>query len=145
MTGISRSRFFRRPAVVALLLLAALAACDQSGSTPTNSAGDFGGDLAALGTEPFWRVNIRADQVTLSRLGEADSAGPNKGPTIDGGTATWSVAGVPLPFTLTLTKQDCSDGMSDRHYPFKAILGYDERSLSGCATTPAALASKPAP
>ena len=48
-----------RPALV----LAFLAGFDQNRKT---SAGTATGDLTALGTEPFWTANIRADRATLS-------------------------------------------------------------------------------
>jgi len=133
-----------RALAAALLLSAALAGCDRNdGKAP--AAGDFAGDLNALGTEPFWGVAIRADHLTLSRPGEDDIQGANAGPKIDGGSATWTVSGGAKPFTLTVTKADCSDQMSDRHYPYKAFLTLDERTIAGCAATPEMLASKPAP
>jgi uncharacterized membrane protein len=44
-------------------VLAFLAGFDQNRKT---SAGTATGDLTALGTEPFWTANIRADRATLS-------------------------------------------------------------------------------
>ena len=127
----------------ALLLAAALVGCEEGNDTA--ATGDFSGDLNALGTEPFWGVSIRAEHVTLSRPGEEDIQGSNAGPKIEGGSATWTVSGGAKPFTVTVTKGDCSDNMSDRHYPYKALLTFEERVLGGCAATPAMLAAKPAP
>lgn len=137
-----RSIAFRVSA--ALLLAAAFAGCDQSDANKPAS-GDFAGDLNAIGTEPFWGVAIRTDHITLSRPGEEDIQGSNAGAKISGDSATWTVSGGSKPFTVTVTKGDCSDQMSDRHYPYKAFLTLDERTMAGCAATPAMLATKPAP
>ena len=136
----------RLPILAALLLAGALAGCNEKAADGAGAAaGDFSGDLTALGTEPFWTVNIRSDRLTFSRPDAADVVGTNAGPKIADGAATWNAPDATTPFMLTLTKEDCSDQMSDRHYPFKAVLTFDETTLTGCATTPAALASKPAP
>jgi uncharacterized membrane protein len=132
----------------ALLLLSALALCGQVATTAlaeATTASDFSGDLNALGTEPFWAVTIRAEGLTFSRPGEDDVKSANPGPVVAQGAATWTVQGGAAPFTLTLTKEDCSDGMSDRHYTFKATLAFQDKTLYGCAASPAAIAAQPAP
>lgn len=118
---------------------------DAVGADAPAAAGEFSGDLNALGTEPFWAVTIRADSLTFSRLGEDDVRNANPGPVIAQDTATWTIAGGSAPLTLTLTKGACSDGMSDRHYASKAVLAFQDKTLYGCADTPAAIAAQPAP
>jgi uncharacterized membrane protein len=130
-----------------MLLASALAISGQgiADAKAADAPGAFSGDLNALGTEPFWAVTIRADGLTLSRPGEDDLRTANAGPVIAQGAATWAIAGGPAPFTLRLTEETCSDGMSDRHYAFKAVLVFKDKTLYGCADTPAAIAAQPAP
>ena len=135
-----------------MLLASALTGCGQSGvdatataSSQTATAGDFAGDLNALGTEPFWAIKIRADGLTFSRPGVEDVKSANAGPVIENDRATWTVADGPTPFKLTLTKGDCSDGMSDRHYAMNAVLVFGDKTMYGCAATPASIAAQPAP
>ncbi|CDM58682.1 MULTISPECIES: COG3650 family protein [Rhizobium] len=139
-------------ALRALLLASTLTACGQSGvdaAAPEGRlaapAGDFSGDLNALGTEPFWAIRIRSDSITFSRPGAEDVKSVNPGPVAKKERASWTVPGGPAPFKLTLTKGDCSDGMSDRHYPLNAVLAFGDKTMYGCAATPAAIAAQPAP
>ncbi|KQV64590.1 hypothetical protein [Rhizobium sp. Root1220] len=123
--------------------MATAAVAQDSG--PEAMASELAGDLNALGTEPFWAVRIRADAVTFSRPGKDDVKSANPGPvTVEGG-AVWTVGGGPSPFKLTLLKAECSDGMSDRNYGFRATLVFDSKTLYGCAASPAAIAAQPAP
>jgi uncharacterized membrane protein len=133
----------------AILLASALTMCGQSVvdavAADAPVAAGFSGDLNALGTEPFWAVTIRGDGLTFSRPGEDDVRNANPGAVIAKEAATWTIAGGSAPFKLTLTKEACSDGMSDRHYAFKAVLAFQDKTLYGCADTPAAIAAQPAP
>jgi uncharacterized membrane protein len=44
---------------------------------------------------------------------------------------------------MTLRKQDCSDGMSDRTYPWAAEVVFKGETLRGCAATPEFIAQTP--
>jgi uncharacterized membrane protein len=90
-------------------------------------------------------MTIRASGLTFSRPGEDDVRYANPGPVIRQGSATWTLADPLARLKLTLTNEDCSDGMSDRHYSFKAVVAFEEKTLYGCADTPAAIAAQPAP
>jgi len=46
---------------------------------------------------------------------------------------------------LRLTPGECSDGMSDRHYPYFAEVGVGKALLKGCAAKPQDLAAQPRP
>ncbi|MCI3180029.1 hypothetical protein C5708_07150 [Caulobacter sp. CCUG 60055] len=109
-------------------------------SVPT--AADFSGDLNALGAEPFWAVKVRAGGLTLSRPGKPDLDLPNGGAALKDGGAVWTLDKPAA--TLTLRLADCSDGMSDRRYPFKAELTLEGRTLSGCATHASAMTNEAA-
>lgn len=101
----------------------------------------FAGDINALGTEPFWAVEVRETTLKLSRPGETDFVAPNPQPKVEGDKASWSGNGL----TLTLTEAPCSDGMSDRTYPWTAQAVYAGATLSGCAIKSQDMADAPRP
>lgn len=91
------------------------------------------------GTEPFWGLSIKP---VLGGF-EAKYASPElpdgavfsvsrfAGNNGLGFSGDWNGA----PVNLALTPGDCSDGMSDRLYPYTATLQLDEVTLFGCAYT----------
>ena len=138
--------------LVPLLALAAVCACkpapDVAEQEPAPAAapapaatGPFDGEINALGTEPFWAVEIRPGSLKMTRPDAADLVVPNPGPRVEFGKAVWPAQGL----VVTLTEGQCSDGMSDRTYPWFAevVAGID--TYKGCATQAAALAAQPAP
>jgi uncharacterized membrane protein len=89
---------------------------------------DYRSTLRLTGTEPFWGVQIKANQITMQRPDYADMTVINPGPAISGDTATWTGQGL----TVTLKPADCSDGMSDNHYPYEATVTVGAEVLKGC-------------
>lgn len=91
--------------------------------------------ITLTGTEPFWGM-------TISR-GQANYANPQHPEGWDfavsrfagnnglGFSGNWD--GVPV--TITLTPGQCSDGMSDRAYPYVATVAMGEEILRGCGFT----------
>ena len=98
----------------------------------TTAPDAFAGDFNALGTEPFWAVEVRPLTLKLSRPDAIDLTVANAGPKVDGGNAVWTGPGL----VLTLSKGPCSDGMSDRRYPYVAQATVGDTVLKGCATRP---------
>lgn len=90
---------------------------------------DFAGPLQAAGTEPFWGLSIRPDGMVLTRPDHEAVRAPNPGPKIEGKTAVWSSGGL----QATLAPTHCSDGMSDRDYPYAATVTVGGETLKGCA------------
>lgn len=146
-----RSIFFAAP--LALIV----AACSQGTTEKTEAPADapapasLGGvdlnqPLRALGTEPFWSVDITKDAMVYTGVdGQAQRAGDPR-PVVQGTTAVYTGAtddGTAMVVTLIAT--ECSDGMSDRIYPLTAKVELGEVSLNGCAASPAYLNSQPAP
>lgn len=120
-----------------------LASCGQGENA--NVPGDTG-DKAAYagiaqesvivlnGTEPFWGghvergtfiyttpENIGGTRISVSRF--AGRGGLSFSGELDG-----------QPLDLAVTPGDCSDGMSDRIYPFVATLQIGSEQRSGCAS-----------
>lgn len=132
----------RKQALVAISGLL-LAACGQSGD-----AGNVPGDASDTeaysgigehdvvrftGTEPFWGgqvagtsltyttpENIDGETITVTRF--AGRGGLSFSGNLDG-----------RPLDLAITPGDCSDGMSDRTYPFVATLQLGSEQRNGCA------------
>lgn len=92
---------------------------------------DFLGPLQAAGTEPFWGLRVGGKELVFSRPGQADVRVANPGPRMEGKSAVWAAPHGALE--LTLTPGHCSDGMSDRDYPYTAVVVADGQTLSGCA------------
>jgi uncharacterized membrane protein len=122
---------------VAVLALAGfLSACQTApvGATPTHEAMLPVPDaIDALGTEPFWAVMIDAEQIALTRPDHPPVTAPNVGASRTGSAARWEAKTAEGVLKLTVTAGPCSDGMSDRSYPFKAEASIGGRKLKGCA------------
>jgi len=133
------------PPVCALLLL--VAGCSgggaDAGSEKTVTAADSrpysgigaGEAIHFTGTEPFWGGEVSGDTLTYQtpddqkgrQIAVARFAGRN------GVSFSGDLDGKPL--VLAITPGRCSDGMSDRAYPFAATLQVRGEQRQGCAWT----------
>lgn len=90
--------------------------------------------LRALGTEPFWNAQISGEMLTYTspddqkgrhaELVRRDRAGGAEFSGKLGGSA----------LHIAVTKRACSDGMSDRSYPFTVVLTLGSERRQGCAS-----------
>lgn len=139
---------------LALTALAVLAACSPAPDTsepaepaaaaaPAVLAGvDLSRPLRALGTEPFWAVELTGSELVYSGVDRPEQRAPQGRPRMQGTMATWEATTTQgTPLTVTLTATECSDGMSDRTYPLTALVKVGEETLTGCAATTAAIMS----
>lgn len=116
-------------------LLAAVALVGMAGCVtlaPTQ-AGRFPDRLVGLGTEPFWNVTVNGGQI-----GYRDPETPNQQTAqvsrhSEGGRLhlTGRLDGRAL--RAVFVTEQCSDGMSDRTYPYSLVLTLGGRTLRGCA------------
>lgn len=90
-------------------------------------------DLA--GTEPFWAVQIRPSGISFSGPDRPSLTGANQGPAASDGGAVWRLTAGGTPLTIRLRRETCSDGMSDRVYPFAATVTVGDEVLKGCGAT----------
>jgi uncharacterized membrane protein len=97
----------------------------------------------ALGTEPFWGLEIRTDQIKFSGMDRPDKLTANRGAVIEGDTATWRAASAGVDLSVALTAGQCSDGMSDRTYPLKAHVEVGGELFDGCAASTEFIMAKP--
>lgn len=107
---------------------------------------DLNQPLRAIGTEPFWAVEITPATLTYSDVDRPEQAFPSPGPDIQGTTAVYAVENGGEPsMTVTLMTTECSDGMSDRIYPLTAMVEIGDETLNGCAQSVAAMMAEPRP
>ncbi len=135
--------------ILSSLAVLALAACSSETEAPAPAEPpppvELGGvnldqPLRALGTEPFWGVDVTANELLYSGVDRPERRATHDGPEVMGTVATWQGT---TPdgdgMTLTLMATECSDGMSDRTYPLTARLQVGDETLNGCAASTAAI------
>jgi uncharacterized membrane protein len=96
----------------------------------------FRGDFDAVGTEPFWAARIRADGITIMQPDAQPVIAPNQAPRMAGPQAVWASMAGDEPVLVAMVEQDCSDGMSDRVYPYAVELQLGDQTFIGCADRP---------
>ena len=155
-----------RALIAASLLSLALAACDGGASAPSGAIGEPTGESIAAAPTPGAAPGDAGDSAAYSGIGAAETihftgTEPFWGGESAGGTLTYSTpenidgttiaverfagrGGLSLagqldgaPFDMAITPGDCSDGMSDRTYPFTATLQVRGEQRNGCAWTDA--------
>lgn len=87
----------------------------------------------ALGTEPFWSVEVLPGQM---RYSDPENIAGTTFPVTEaqaGGGTRYSGSLNGQPVSLLVQPGTCSDGMSDTVYPWKAALTIGERTEQGCA------------
>jgi uncharacterized membrane protein len=91
--------------------------------------------ITLTGTEPFWGITIEDGQASYADPDhpEARSFAVSRfaGNNGLGFSGDWDGA----PVTISVTPGQCSDGMSDRTYPYVATIALGEETLRGCGYT----------
>lgn len=108
--------------------------------SPVLAGVDLGQPVRALGTEPFWSIELTGTELVYTAPEPPEQRAPQPRPVVQGTTAVYetkTAEGTALSVTLVAT--ECSDGMSDRTYPLTAMVRIGEVSLSGCAASTAAV------
>lgn len=134
---------------LAVLALVTLSACSPEAGAPDVVAPepsvvlagvDLGRPVRALGTEPFWAVEMTGTELVYSGVDRPEQRAPQPKTGIQGTTATFdSVTSTGTPISIMLAATECSDGMSDRTYPLSAIVRIGDETLTGCAASTAAI------
>ncbi len=134
----------RKPISLPIFAAALLGACTQTPGEITRDTKPFDGideqaSITLLGTEPFWNLDIAPEEGGYNATFQTPD-------NLDG--ATFAVArfagnnGVGFNGDLdgkqvqaAITPGACSDGMSDRSFPYTATLAMGEDTFYGCAYT----------
>lgn len=107
----------------------AAAPADAPPTAAADAPGEFDRDLNLVGTEPFWAVHVRGAEMKLMRPDHPDLTIARPEPVVEAGKAVWKGAG----FTISLQAAGpCSDGMSDRVYPYTADIDVGGEAMKGC-------------
>ena len=101
----------------------------------TDSVGASGaGAWRAIGTEPFWGLDI--DSTGLRFRTPEDTMGirwPPLTPMVRGDTVRWVGETERAAVDARIWGARCSDGMSDRVWPYTAVVRIDSTTYRGCA------------
>lgn len=112
------------------------------GPAPVLAGVDLSKPVRALGTEPFWAVELTGPEMVYSGVDRAEQRAPQPKAVIQGTMATFEgVTGAGASLSVMLAATECSDGMSDRTYPLSAIVRIGDETLTGCAASTAAIMS----
>jgi uncharacterized membrane protein len=140
--------------IVAVLSLSVFVACqvrdasrrtDAAGASGTDSAPTFAsaadtsetapaGAWRAIGNEPFWGLDI--DSTGLRFRTPEDTTGirwPPLIPVVRGDTVRWVGKTERAAVDARIWPVRCSDGMSDRVWPYAAVVRIDSTAYQGCA------------
>lgn len=114
-------------------------------AAPVLAGVDLGKPVRALGTEPFWSVEITQDALIYTRVDQPTQRAPNRGATVQGTVATYvTTTDLNKALNVVLIATECSDGMSDRVYPLTVKVEIGDDELNGCAASAQALTVPPA-
>lgn len=117
-----------------------LSACTGRGADAQNTqafaAIDAEETVRFVGTEPFWGGEVTGTRLTYSTPENVDGATFRVERFAGNNGLSFSGKLDEVSFDLMVTPGNCSDGMSDRRFPFFATLKLGDRDpLSGCAWT----------
>ncbi|MBC7897791.1 MAG: hypothetical protein H7066_20395 [Cytophagaceae bacterium] len=101
---------------------------DTTGPEPVEPA------FRLLGTEPFW--NLQIDSVGLRFRTPEDTAGQVFGATravLVGDSLRWNSVGDAGMIEAVVAPEQCSDGMSDKTWPYRARVVLGKTTYTGCA------------
>ncbi|RJX68113.1 hypothetical protein D6858_09355 [Tsuneonella suprasediminis] len=130
------------PLILSLSLFA-LAGCSASGGNG-NMPGDtedwspYAGigeneTVRFTGTEPFWGGTVAGQTLIYSTPESTEGKAIGVERFAGRGGISWSGMYGGAPLVLAVTPGKCSDGMSDRSYPFVATLQVAGEQRNGCA------------
>jgi uncharacterized membrane protein len=108
--------------------------------TPTAAANDPGAasvvptGLRALGTEPFWNARISGGMLTYSTPEDqkGQRAALTRRDRADGVEFSGKLGASAI--RIAVSRRTCSDGMSNRSYPFTVVLTLGNDRREGCAS-----------
>jgi uncharacterized membrane protein len=127
-----------------LLAVLALAGCDRGPPAEQAAAVEISPaapelapvpeqNFQALGTEPFWAVEVTSGRLRYSTPENQQGSDFPARRAIEGDAQVWSATFEGSHFTLRIAPGTCSDGMSDTVYAFTALVAFAGETRQGCA------------
>lgn len=89
--------------------------------------------LQALGTEPFWSLEVRPGVLRYTSPENLKGTEFSASETASGTTRHFAGTLDGKPVVLTIEPGTCSDGMSDTVYPFRSSFTWGDKTERGCA------------
>ena len=129
--------------LILTVAILALAACNRHGGGhdvpgDANSRKPFAGIgadevIRFTGTEPFWGGEVKGETLTYTTIDnpKGDAIAVKRFAGRNGLGVSGQLQGA--AFDMTITPGACSDGMSDRSYPFTVTLLVGQETRNGCA------------
>ena len=109
-------------------------AIPQATTTPPQTApAPVGERFVALGTEPFWSVEVSPGQLRFSTPEDIPGATFAAQRSADAASITYTGMLNGKAARLRIAPGQCSDGMSDTVYAYRATFTLADLELSGCA------------
>ena len=99
--------------------------------------------VTLAGTEPFWNGVIQGGVLTWTTPEDLDGTQAELRRFAGNGGLGWSGELGGERIDIAVGPGPCSDGMSEREYPFNAAVRLGDMSLTGCAYTDASPFSGP--
>ncbi|MDP2491694.1 hypothetical protein Q8W38_20295 [Vibrio splendidus] len=87
-----------------------------------------------FGNEPFWSASFDKDQLKYTKMGEQPQLLDIESSRTTPSSRDYQLEGKAAQGKLNLTKESCSDGMSDSIYGWHAKLNLNDSNYNGCAT-----------
>lgn len=119
------------------IILLALSACGQGGDPTPGDVPVYDGiadseTVKLLGNEPFWGVRITGDTMVYSTPENIDGVSIAVTRFAGNGGLGFHGEWDGQPVHVAVTPGECTDGMSDRTYPFTATVRIGDLDLNGC-------------
>ncbi len=92
-----------------------------------------GKHFQALGTEPFWGLEVLPGKLIYTSPEVQPGIAVTYAFTSQGKQSRYSGTLQGKPMILSIELGQCSDGMSDTVYPYKAIFVWGDQTQQGCA------------
>lgn len=130
--------------IMLAVLVLGVAACQPAPALTTLAGVDLAKPTRALGTEPFWGIEVSLDEIVFTGVDRADFRASGPVLRMAGAGAVFTAkdaSGAEL--TLTLKPDKCSDGMSDWVYPLSAEVKFGGETLTGCGASQTMLDTRP--
>ncbi|MEN9718008.1 MAG: hypothetical protein RIQ99_886 [Pseudomonadota bacterium] len=89
--------------------------------------------LVAIGTEPFWSIEISPGEVTYATPDNLLGSSAPARRVADRSGVTWTAQVRGQHLELRVEVGACNDGVSDFQYPYRASLRLGAATRSGCA------------
>lgn len=116
---------------------------DEGGVTNSDHAERFAapGDqqLRASGNEPFWSIQVFAEQIHFHRMGEEAEVFALTSQTQSPETSRYRFSNSAYAGTLVVRAETCHDSMTGMPYPYTATVQIPGETLQGCAGDPGQL------